>query len=391
MTERFGNYELHRRIGGGGMADVYAARRMTASGEMVCALKVIRPQAEHNDSYRRLFLSEGELAMKLRHGTVVPVFDVGEHAGSLYMAMELIDGVSLDRFLELVRARAPHRPNIAEAVYVVRRVLRALHYVHTFSINEVNRRIVHRDVSPQNVMVTSSGEVKLADFGIARAVDGRTTTRVYGKLAYMPKEQYLGNPVQQSDLFATGAILYELLTGRRLRERCRNQHEFHDVIMDGWLPELPRGLPSEVYETLAGLLEVDPARRTPSAKHALRLLGSSPRTGDVQLDIEELYLTHVDSRHSWYTELTAQAKEPTAVGSERGKSRARTKTQRRPRPSRADEGEASGTETEGVETAAPIPGRPWERARGHDAAIEEMTTLRWQRPRNDGPTGEVRP
>ena len=387
MTERFGNYELHQRIGGGGMADVYAAKRMTASGAMACALKLIRPQDTHDDDYRELFLHEGELTMKLRHGNLVPVFDVGEHEGRLYMAMELIDGVPLDRFLELVRARDPKRPNLAEAVYVTRNVLRALHFVHTFTIGEVNRRIVHRDVSPQNVMVTSSGEVKLADFGIARMVDGHTTAKVYGKLGYMPREQYMGNPVQQSDLFATGVIFYELLTGRRLREGCRTQKDFHEAIMEGRLPELPRGLPSEVYETLAGLLEVEPSRRTQSAKDGLRLLGSRARSGDTQLDLEDLYLAHVDSRHSWYTELTEQAEEPPERERERRAVRKRKKTVRQPPPRRA----ARTDDAVGNETAAPAPGRPWEHAQGHDVAIDDVTTMPWRRPTDGGGSEAVQP
>ncbi len=387
MIKRFGNYELHRQIGCGGMADVWAARRLTKSGHMACALKVIRQVGADNAIHRELFLKEGELAIKLRHGNVVPVFDVGEHEGSLYMAMELIDGVSLDRFLERVRARQPDRPNLAEAVYVARQVLRALHYVHTFAIGEVNQRIVHRDVSPQNIMVTSSGEIKLADFGIARMVDGRTTNRLYGKVAFMPREQYLGSPVQQSDLFAVGAVFYEVLTGRRLRQDCSSQAEFHEAIMEGVLPELPEGLPSEVHETLVGLLEVDPARRMQSAKHVLRLLGSLTRSGDTQLDVEDLYLSSVNSRHSWYTELTAQARGSAddSGGTTDGRS-AHQGTQRRPRPSEPP-GPQPAAE---VETEAPLVGRSWESAKRHDAAMDDATTVPWLRaPSSDD--SEVRP
>ena len=381
MTEHFGDYELHRRIGGGGMADVWAAKRRTASGEMACALKVIRDPAHGHERYHELFLREGEVAMKLQHGNVVSVFDVGEHDGRLYIAMELVDGVSLDRFLGLARARDPLRPNLAEAVYITREILRALHYVHGFEINEVNQRIVHRDVSPQNVLVTSGGEIKLTDFGIARWLDGHTTNRIYGKLAYMPREQYMGSPVQQSDLYAAGAIFYEALTGRKLRAACRSEHEYHAAIMSGELPPLPKRLPSVVYETLTGLLEADPVKRLPSAKIALRALGNFVTgAGDVQLDVEELYLASVDSRHSWYTELTAQAQPPTDSPrrpADKTKSRARPRKKAAARPE--------------VDSGPAPQARPWEQGQLHDAAIDDVTTVPWRRTLGSEDAGAVQP
>ncbi|MEM9463455.1 MAG: serine/threonine-protein kinase [Myxococcota bacterium] len=307
MGEQFGEYELRCQIGSGGMANIWAARRPTETGLVNCAIKLIRSDSAEDPGLRELFLREGKLAMRMSHGNLIGVSDVGEHDGRLYMVMDLVDGVSLDRFLDRVRSWHPDRPNLDEAVFITRELLRALHYVHTDAINEVNQRVVHRDVSPQNVMVTSAGEIKLADFGVARVMDGHGTDRVCGKLAYMPREQYQGNPVQQSDLFAVGAILYEMLTGHWLRPQTPSRAALHEAIMNGGVPELPPGLPPEVREVLAGLLEPEPTRRIQSAKAALRLLGNWLSRGDIGLDIEELYLDCVDSRHSWYTDLTAQA------------------------------------------------------------------------------------
>ncbi len=384
MLGRFGHYELHRRIGGGGMADVYAARRPTKTGPRVCALKLIRPESAQDPNYRRLFLREGKLAMRVDSPRVVSVFDVGEYDGMLFMEMELVDGVSLDRFLERVRRSHPDRPSLAEAIYIVTELLLALHNVHTHAVNQVEQRIVHRDVSPQNVLVSSTGDIKLTDFGIARRVDGQITDRVYGKLSYMPREQYMGHPAQQSDLFAVGAIFYELLTGRKLREGCRTRAELHEALTSEEHFELPTGLPRKVFETLAGLLVSDPKRRTSTAKEALRHLGNEPRTGMPQLDIADIYIAAIGNRHSWYTDLMAMANRPVAEPPPRiertSPGRRSRKTKKRRKDVKAGDERA----------AAPVQVRPWERAQEHHAAIDDVTTVPWKRKLWDGPTAEVR-
>ncbi len=384
MVSQFGEYFLHKRIGSGGMAEVWAARRTTASGEKACAVKRIHlPDAKDAES-RDLFLKEGALTMKLRHGNVVPVFDVGEQDGTLYMAMELVDGVPLDRFIKHVGERGLGPLNLAENVHIVGEVLRALHYVHTFTIGDVNQHIVHRDVSPQNILVTSSGEIKLTDFGIARMVDGRTTGRIYGKLNYMPREQYEGNPVPASDLFALGAVFYEQLTGRRFRAGCVDEHDHRRAILDGVLPSLELSLPPEIGEALKDLLAADVAHRAQSAKAVLNVIGAWEGTRNMQLDLEDRYLDCVDSRHSWYTSANAKADEAPQESEEPPSlERPITRTAAgRLRSIPAVRGGEDGDPTVLCpDRAAPEPGRKREPAQPHAAAkdIDEATTMRWRR------------
>ncbi|MCA9710751.1 MAG: hypothetical protein KDK70_33225, partial [Myxococcales bacterium] len=229
------------------------------------------------------------------------------------------------------------------------------------------------------------------DFGIARVVDGQTTSHVYGKLAYMPREQYTGDPVQQSDLFSTGAVFYEVLTGSKLRAACRNRAQLHEAIMAGRLPLLPGWLPRSVQEALTGMLEADPGRRTQSAKEVLRQLGALEHTGDPELDMEELYLDCVDSRHSWYTEMNRQAEEPTdRTEPKRGKRKTKRKT-KRPSPSLGlSRGRVVFEVKASTDTEAPEPGRAWEPAQGHEVAFDEITTLPWDRPAEGDDAREVR-
>ncbi len=405
MAIEFGDYSLHKLIGSGGMAEVWAARRATASGEKACAVKRIHLTDTDDAESRDLLLKEGALTMKLRHGNVVPVFDMGEQDGTLFIAMELVDGVPLDRFVKHVRKREPDRPNLAEAVHIVSEVLRALHYVHTFTIGDVNQHIVHRDVSPQNILVTSSGEIKLTDFGIARMVDGRTTGRIYGKLNYMPREQFEGNPVPESDLFALGAVFYELLTGRRFRAGCSTEQDYKGAIVQGTTPEVDVPLPPEIETALRELIAVELEHRTPSAKAVLNVLGAWIGARNMQLALEELYLDCVDSRHSWYTSVTAQAQVesepsaeprpggtpkisrspmlelptdsgPTSGGTAPGRLRSL------PRVTDDDDGDEQEATVLCPDGQAPEPGREHESAQPHVAAtsIDDVTTSRWDRP-----------
>lgn len=398
MVIRFGDYVLHKQIGRGGMAEVWAARRLTASGAKACAVKRIHLTQAADAEHRDLFLKEGALAMMLRHGNLVPVFNVGEQDGMLYMEMELVDGVPLDRFVKHVRRRHERGPKLEEMVHIVSEVLRALHYVHTFTVGEVNQHIVHRDVSPQNILVTSNGEIRLTDFGVARMVDGRTTGRIYGKLNYMPREQFEGNPLPASDLFALGAVFFELVSGRRFRAGCATEREHQDAIMSGVSPVLGRELPTVLEETLAWLLHPDPVERAPSAKAVLNVLGTWEGMRNMQLDLEELYLDCVDSRHSWYTTVTEKAEdEPAVEGAPRAASveeavealaEARPATtapgrlREIPRPKDEDDEEPTILFPD---RGAPLPGREREPAQPHVAAqcVDDTTTARWRRPGED--------
>jgi hypothetical protein len=222
----FGKYLLVERLAQGGMAEVFRAVYQGAAGvEKTVALKRILPGLDGAREFIQMFIDEARIAASLTHVNVAQVFDFGEVGGVYYLAMELVDGVDLGRLAEAQRRRArpgdhPGFPP-AMAAFLVAEAARGLAYAH-------ERRgpsgallgIVHRDVSPQNVLCSYAGEVKIADFGIAKAVGKLHKTAsgaIMGKLRYMSPEQVTGEPLDgRSDVFSLGIILWELLCGAQL-------------------------------------------------------------------------------------------------------------------------------------------------------------------------------
>jgi serine/threonine protein kinase len=288
---RIGDYELLERVGRGGMAEVWMARRAVIPGGLkACALKIIHGRFAAQDRYRRMFLQEARLALKLRHANVVSVFDVGEVDTRLYMALEWIDGVHLRDFAQLVRARLGGLP-VPVVCHVVGELLQGLRHAHGLCVGGQPLGVIHRDVAPHNVLVSSAGEVKLADFGIAR-VTGELSSgeHVKGRARYMAPEQLYGDPVQASDLFAVGGILHELLDGRRFREGIERRSDWHRMVTEAPLPQLCRAdVPPALEALRVGLLQPDPARRIASADEALAWLLRCPPWPAGATTLRQLY------------------------------------------------------------------------------------------------------
>ncbi|MDR7566763.1 MAG: PASTA domain-containing protein [Armatimonadota bacterium] len=199
-----GRYELLEPVGQGGMATVFRARRLDDGA--VVAVKVLHEHYAHDREFVERFQREARAASQLRHPNIVPVLESGSDRGVHFIVMEFVEGTDLKT---LLRQRGRLREE--EAVRIAMEVCRALAYAHA-------QGIVHRDVKPQNILVTRDGAVKVTDFGIARAATSATITEagtVLGSVHYLAPEQALGNPVGPSaDLYALGVVLYELLTGR---------------------------------------------------------------------------------------------------------------------------------------------------------------------------------
>jgi serine/threonine protein kinase len=218
---QFGKYELLERIAAGGMAEIFRARYSPAPGVVKpVVIKKILPHYAANRAFIAMFTNEARIVMGLSHGNIAQVFDFGDVEGDWYLAMELVDGQPLSKVVKRMRALGiPTLPS-EFAAYLVAEMLKGLHYAHT-RLDEKGRplQIVHRDVSPQNVLVSYEGQVKLVDFGIARARNaGREDTAsnaVKGKYAYFAPEQARGKDLDaRTDVFASGIVLYELLTGQ---------------------------------------------------------------------------------------------------------------------------------------------------------------------------------
>src|SRR4051812_5728952 len=216
---RGARYHVVSKIAHGGMAEIFLALQKGEQGfQKPVVLKRILPALAEDPAFVRMLVDEAHIASTLNHSNLVQVLDLGKSGDQYFLVLEFVDGWSLEQ----VRRRAQrmklkfHTPL---ALYVVGALCRALAYVHTRERNGKALGIVHRDVTPQNVLISQEGEVKLADFGIAKAVgksEKSATGIIKGKVAYMSPEQSQGRPLDaRSDLFSVGTVLYLLTTGRK--------------------------------------------------------------------------------------------------------------------------------------------------------------------------------
>jgi serine/threonine protein kinase len=217
----FGKYYLLERINVGGMAEVFRAKAYGVEGfERLVAVKRILPNIAEDKEFIRMFVDEAKIAVQLNHANIAQIFDLGVVENSYYIALEHVHGRDLRAIFDRCRQKTEPMP-IAQAAFVIMKVCEGLDYAHNKrdqSGRELN--LVHRDVSPQNVLVSFEGEVKLIDFGIAKAAGKGSKTQagiLKGKFGYMSPEQVRGLPIdRRSDIFSCGIVLYELLTGERL-------------------------------------------------------------------------------------------------------------------------------------------------------------------------------
>ncbi|MDX2088282.1 MAG: protein kinase [Kofleriaceae bacterium] len=273
MTDTFGPFRLLARLGRGGMAETFIAERVGPVGfaKRVCLKRIL---ADHGTDaeFVRLFQHEARLAANLDHPNIVTTFDFGEVEGTWWMSLQLVDGVDLRELVVSLRARGETLPREV-ALYVVREVAQALDYAHTLTLDGSAAHVVHRDVSPSNVLVSCEGAVKLADFGIAKAAtsDLRTQTGIMrGKPSYMAPEQALAKPVDgRADLFALGVVLFELLAGTRPFDVPRNDVATIQNVIGGRrknLLALAPDVPDAIVALVDGLLDPDLELRTSSAR-----------------------------------------------------------------------------------------------------------------------------
>src|SRR5262245_55331804 len=217
----FGKYYLLERINVGGMAEVFKAKTFGVEGfERLLAVKRILPNIAEDEEFITMFIDEAKIAVQLQHANIAQIFDLGKIADSVFLALEYVHGRDLRSIFDRMRNKAEALP-IAMACYVTMQVCEGLDYAHNkrdAQGRELN--LVHRDISPQNVLIGYEGECKLIDFGIAKAAGKASKTQagiLKGKFGYMSPEQVRGLPIdKRSDIFAVGIVLYELLTGERL-------------------------------------------------------------------------------------------------------------------------------------------------------------------------------
>jgi eukaryotic-like serine/threonine-protein kinase len=215
-------YRITERIAAGGMAEVFKGVAESIQGfRKNVAIKRVLPALTKNKKFVAMFLDEARLSLHLQHANIVQVFDIGHADETYFIVMEFVDGVDLKQLLEW-RRRISRLLTIGQTVYIIMEVCKGLAYAHDAVHPETGRPlgIVHRDVSPPNVLLSRNGEVEVTDFGLAKAAVQVETTDpgvVKGKMSYLSPEAARGEEVdRRADIFAVGILLYEMLTGKRL-------------------------------------------------------------------------------------------------------------------------------------------------------------------------------
>jgi serine/threonine-protein kinase len=269
---RLGRYEILGILGTGGMATVYLGRAHAVGGfQRLVAIKYLHPHLLRDEEFIQMFLDEGRLAARIHHPNVVATVDLEQNDLGIYIVSEYIEGDQLLGLYKKARARDERIP-APVTVRIMLDVLSGLHAAHELTDDDGKPlQIVHRDISPHNVLVGSDGISRLTDFGIAKAEERISTTRegiVKGKLSYMAPEQADDNPVdRRADVFSAATVLWECLVGRRLFPG-RTDRDVLEGLMNKPIPRLKDNvvtLPDALDEVLARALERDPDKRFATA------------------------------------------------------------------------------------------------------------------------------
>jgi serine/threonine-protein kinase len=284
-----GKYAVERRLGGGGMAEVFLARTMGAEGfSRPVAIKRVLDGLSRDPQFADMFIAEAQLSARLQHPNLVSVLDFDRDSdGGLFLVMELVDGVDLHHLLET--GRLP----FSLVIHLAIEILRGLDYAHELPIGTDGvRGLVHRDISPHNVLLSWEGAVKVSDFGIAKA---RAATHasgslvIKGKPSYMSPEQINGRPLDgRSDLFAVGVMMFEMLCSVHLFAGATAEETFGHVLYRDipTVRDIRPDVPEDLSRVVASLLARDRDRRMPSAEAAIAALvrcANCPKAGREEL------------------------------------------------------------------------------------------------------------
>lgn len=300
---QFGKYTLVRAIGHGGMATVYLAFKTMGTTKKAVALKVSNDFVGLDPKRREGILNEIRIGGRMRHSNIVSVMDAGEYGGVVFIELELIDGHDLRQFVEDLARRDQQLP-FAIIAYILRGILEGLNYAHVdFTVDGVSQQVVHRDLTPSNVILSTSGEVKIIDFGIGKYFDEHTSgAYLKGKPRYMAPEHAAGSSSPSIDIFPVGAILYELIEGRRFREDFPSA-DLYAVAAGGYVPELRRAdVPEAFHGLYRALVEADPYRRVHSAAAAMAMLDLWDGRPAQASELRAVVRVHTGGTHSGYTQ-----------------------------------------------------------------------------------------
>lgn len=282
VLKKFGRYFLLDQVAQGGMAEIYRARLADKDGAgRLLVIKRIQAGFGGNSEFLQMFKSEIKVTMGFNHSNIVQVYDFGEEQNQPYIAMEFVDGKNLRQFLNRFNELKQPFP-VELACHIIEQAGAGLHYAHAFKdkITGDSLNIVHRDISPQNILISFEGNVKVIDFGIAKATTNSEHTRagvIKGKPSYLSPEQISGDPLDgRTDLFALGAVFWELLTGRKLFQGENDLAVLRAIESCSTSVRAPSeinpNVPKEVDAIVLKLLSRDPTKRYQTGDELSRAL-----------------------------------------------------------------------------------------------------------------------
>jgi serine/threonine protein kinase len=263
--QQIGPYLLKQKVARGGMAELFLADYVRRDGfRRQVAIKRILPHLAGNKDFIKMFTREARLAALLQHPNIVQIFDYGKIENAYFIAMEYIDGKNLGEILSAMNQGL----TVEQTVFIILQICKGLDYSHSIRDEKGTAlNIIHRDISPQNMLISYQGEVKISDFGISKARSEPSLTQagvVKGKLAYLSPEQALGEPIdQQVDIYALGLVFYETLTGKRVYNFSNDVEAIRKIpkkAIDSLTKSIP-DLPEEVNRIVMKCLEKDKDKR----------------------------------------------------------------------------------------------------------------------------------
>jgi serine/threonine-protein kinase len=336
LPSTIGRYDIRAKLADGGMANIYVGRLSGPSGfEKLHAIKVIKPEFSKDKDFTNMFLDEARIAAKLSHPNIVQVHELGEEAESkrLWIAMDLLFGESLWDIWYTARAKKQKLPEDVVA-WIGARIAEGLHHAHELQVSGVKQNVIHRDVNPSNVFVTYDGQVKIIDFGLAKAKNRVTETGlgvIKGKVAYMAPEQTKSSRDidHRIDIFALGVTLFELTTDKRLFKRGDNVSTLA-AVAECKIPDataLVPGYSPALWDILKKALAKNRNERFATARELADALDGFSRSrgrvvtsSTVAAFMEELFGAQRERYQAWLDEVRSERPVPAPEQSFRGPS-----------------------------------------------------------------------
>jgi len=290
---RLGPYVLKEKVAQGGMAELFLADYIRSGGfRKKAAIKRILPHLAENKDFINMFTREARVAALLQHPNVVQIFDYGKIEKAYFIAMEFIDGKNLGEILSSLKQGLP----VDHAIFIISETCKGLNYSHTRHDDETREplNIVHRDISPQNILISYQGEVKITDFGISKASSEPSLTQagvIKGKLAYLSPEQVLGKPVDhRADIYALGLVFHEMLTGKRVYQFDNDFEAIRAIpkMEIEPLTNLTTEVPEELNRIVMKCLEKENEQRYQSASALYAELAAFKRDYKMPFDASDL-------------------------------------------------------------------------------------------------------